>query len=122
MAEISSRKRLLEGLKITDDDPKEIINILVTNLSKIITKLESEDKETTELINTHAKFLKHLTRRQEELEKEFASIRIDLKSTGLFHDEKYVPPPVDEVAKRPVRSEQKTSKKLKQLEKDNPFD
>jgi len=113
------RNRLLAGLKITNTDPLVALDVIVTNLTKILTKLESEQKETDRIAVNQAKFLKKLNTRQADLEKDFAQIRLDLKSAMILHDEEYKRPGVDDVSNKPERKT--TSKKLKELQDHDPL-
>jgi len=113
------RKRLLEGLKINETNPINVIDAIVTNLSKILNKLESELRETDRVSSNQAKLLKKLNQRQADLEKDYAQIRLDLKSAMILHDEPYTPPPVDSISEKPQRKSE--SKNLKRLQKDDPL-
>lgn len=113
------RNQLLDGLSMTENDPLKIIGIVVGNASKVIGNLQTELRETDKVMTKQALFIKKLSKRQADLEKDFAQIRLDLKSAHILHDEKYTPPPVDEVAKRPQRKTE--SKTLKNLESSDPF-
>ena len=48
-----------------------------------------------------------------ELEKQLASIRLDLKHAGILHDEPYSPPPADELTARDEGPKKPTKKKSK---------
>lgn len=113
------RNRLLAGLKITNTDPFVALDVVVTNLAKILTKLEADQKETDRIATNQAKFLKKLNARQADLEKDFAAIRLDLKSAMILHDDPYTRPGVDDVSNKPQRKT--TSKKLKKLQDDDPL-
>lgn len=56
-----------------------------------------------------------------QLSKDFAQIRLDLKSAHILHDEEYVPPPIDDLSKQTRRPTQK-SKVEKMVEDSDPFD
>lgn len=60
----------------------------------------------------------------DQLTKDFASMRLDLKSARILHDEEYTPPPADELTERKyvkTSKNKKTSKIEKMVEDSDPF-
>jgi len=51
--------------------------------------------------------------RIQDLEKQLAEMRLDLKSAGILHDEAYIPPPADELTARTGKPEKPSTKKSK---------
>ena len=56
--------------------------------------------------------------RLNRIEKDFAQMRLDLKSAMILHDEPYSPPPIDELSPGGKKPSTVKSKKLKKLEKE----
>lgn len=111
------KKRLITGLSYTNLDPIVSLNIITENISKILHKLETEQSISDGIINKQANIIKKLSKRQSDIERDFAEIRLDLKSANILHDEEYTLPPVDDISNPPTR----IKSKLSQLENNKPF-
>lgn len=58
----------------------------------------------------------------DQLSKDFAQMRMDLKSANILHDEEYVPPAADELTARDKAPEPKKKSKIEQISDDSdPF-
>lgn len=63
-----------------------------------------------------------MDQRIQDLEKQFTSMRLDLKSAGILHDEPYTPPPADELTAREQSPKPKKKSKVEQMVDDkDPF-
>ena len=58
----------------------------------------------------------------DQLSKDFAAMRMDLKSANILHDEEYVPPATDELTARDRAPTPKKKSKIEQISDDSdPF-
>ena len=58
----------------------------------------------------------------DQLSKDFAQMRMDLKSANIIQDEEYVPPAVDELTARDQAPTPKKKSKIEQISEDSdPF-
>jgi len=113
------RKRLTNNISYTNNDPLATMDIIINNLSKILSKLEIDSTIQTKVLKHQSNILKKIQQRQLDIEKDFAILRLDLKATLLIPDDTYTRPAVDEIDRLP---QFKNSKTLKKLVKNNPLD
>ncbi len=113
------RKRLTNGISYNNTDPLVTLDIIINNLSKILSKLEIDYNTSLKLLTQNSKNLKKIQARQFDIEKEFTTLRLDLKTALVIPDEPYIRPAVDEIELKPQFS---NGVKLKNLLNNNPLE